>query len=118
MGREPRQVQGNNGSNWIVLDYSDVVIRRSHGKQDYQQKEYICGAEQYAHIPCYTTDQEYAKICKGMITLEKYDYLSIEKKWQKYWEEHNTFKAETGSSKPKFYALVEFPYPSGHGMHV
>ncbi len=53
-----------------------------------------------------------------MITLEKYDYLSIEKKWQKYWEEHNTFKAETGSSKPKFYALVEFPYPSGHGMHV
>lgn len=53
-----------------------------------------------------------------MITLEKYDYLSIEKKWQKYWEEHGTFKAETGSSKPKFYALVEFPYPSGHGMHV
>lgn len=50
--------------------------------------------------------------------MEKYDYLSIEKKWQKYWEEHNTFKAETGSSKPKFYALVEFPYPSGHGMHV
>ncbi len=53
-----------------------------------------------------------------MITLEKYDYLSIEKKWQKYWEEHGTFKAETGSKKPKFYALVEFPYPSGHGMHV
>lgn len=50
--------------------------------------------------------------------MEKYDYLSIEKKWQKYWEEHGTFKAETGSSKPKFYALVEFPYPSGHGMHV
>lgn len=50
--------------------------------------------------------------------MEKYDYLSIEKKWQNYWEEHGTFKAETGSSKPKFYALVEFPYPSGHGMHV
>lgn len=50
--------------------------------------------------------------------MEKYDYLSIEKKWQKYWEEHGTFKAETGSKKPKFYALVEFPYPSGHGMHV
>lgn len=53
-----------------------------------------------------------------MIIVEKYDYLSIEKKWQNYWEEHGTFKAETGSSKPKFYALVEFPYPSGHGMHV
>lgn len=62
--------------------------------------------------------EKQAKICKGMIIVEKYDYLSIEKKWQKYWEEHDTFKAETGSSKPKFYALVEFPYPSGHGMHV
>ncbi|MBD5146128.1 MAG: leucine--tRNA ligase [Ruminococcus sp.] len=53
-----------------------------------------------------------------MITVEKYDYSSIEKKWQNYWEEHGTFKAETGSKKPKFYALVEFPYPSGAGMHV
>ncbi|MCM1023998.1 MAG: leucine--tRNA ligase [Prevotella sp.] len=53
-----------------------------------------------------------------MITLERYDYSSVEKKWQKYWEEHGTFKAETGSEKPKFYALVEFPYPSGAGMHV
>ncbi|MDE6598542.1 MAG: leucine--tRNA ligase [Oscillospiraceae bacterium] len=50
--------------------------------------------------------------------MEKYDYSSIEKKWQNYWEEHGTFKAETGSKKPKFYALVEFPYPSGAGMHV
>ncbi|MDE6746112.1 MAG: class I tRNA ligase family protein, partial [Oscillospiraceae bacterium] len=53
-----------------------------------------------------------------MIIVEKYDYSSIEKKWQNYWEEHGTFKAETGSKKPKFYALVEFPYPSGTGMHV
>ena len=37
---------------------------------------------------------------------------------QKYWDEHQTFKAENGSTKPKFYALVEFPYPSGAGMHV
>ncbi len=59
-----------------------------------------------------------AKICKGMIIVERYDYSSIEKKWQNYWEEHGTFKAETGSKKPKFYALVEFPYPSGAGMHV
>ena len=53
-----------------------------------------------------------------MIILERYDYAAAEKKWQQYWEEHGTFKAETGSKKPKFYALVEFPYPSGHGMHV
>ncbi len=48
----------------------------------------------------------------------KYDFAATEKKWQDYWEEHKTFRAETGSKKPKFYALVEFPYPSGHGMHV
>lgn len=53
-----------------------------------------------------------------MIILERYDYAAAEKKWQQYWEEHGTFKAETDSKKPKFYALVEFPYPSGHGMHV
>ena len=48
----------------------------------------------------------------------KYDFREIEPKWQKYWDEHESFKAETGSPKPKFYALVEFPYPSGAGMHV
>ncbi len=49
---------------------------------------------------------------------EKYDYTAIEKKWQKYWDEHNTFRAGTDYSKPKFYALVEFPYPSGQGLHI
>ncbi len=49
---------------------------------------------------------------------EKYNYTAIEKKWQKYWEEHNTFKVGTDYSKPKFYALVEFPYPSGQGLHI
>ena len=47
-----------------------------------------------------------------------YDYKSVEPKWQKYWDEHNTFKASDDYSKKKFYGLVEFPYPSGHGMHV
>jgi len=48
----------------------------------------------------------------------KYDYKSIENKWQKYWEENQSFKVEIDKSKPKFYALVEFPYPSGQGLHV
>ena len=48
----------------------------------------------------------------------KYDYLSVEKKWQKKWEEAHIFEAIDGSEKPKFYGLVEFPYPSGAGMHV
>ena len=46
------------------------------------------------------------------------NYKKIEKKWQKYWEEHETFKAVTGSSKTPYYCLVEFPYPSGAGLHV
>lgn len=45
-----------------------------------------------------------------------YDYKAIEKKWQKKWEEAGIFHAENGSDKPKFYALVEFPYPSGQGL--
>ncbi len=48
----------------------------------------------------------------------KYDFTAIEKKWQRYWDEHKTFAAVTGSDKPKYYALIEFPYPSGQGLHV
>ncbi len=48
----------------------------------------------------------------------KYDFSAIEGKWQKYWDEHGTFHASEDHSKKKFYALVEFPYPSGSGMHV
>ncbi len=50
--------------------------------------------------------------------MNKYDYEKIEKKWQNYWEENHTFRAENDYSKPKYYALVEFPYPSGQGLHV
>ena len=48
----------------------------------------------------------------------KYDFSAIEKKWQKRWEETKAFHAENGGDKKKFYALVEFPYPSGNGLHV
>lgn len=47
-----------------------------------------------------------------------YDYSKIEKKWQKFWDDNNTFVTENDYSKPKFYALVEFPYPSAKGLHV
>ena len=51
--------------------------------------------------------------------MANYDYAAIEKKWQKYWEEHETFKTDVWDfSKPKFYVLDMFPYPSGVGLHA
>ena len=50
--------------------------------------------------------------------MELYNPNAIEKKWQKYWEENKTFKTEIDNDKDKFYALIEFPYPSGQGLHV
>ena len=47
-----------------------------------------------------------------------YDHKQIEEKWQKYWEDNKTFKAINGSDKKPYYILVEFPYPSGAGLHV
>ena len=50
--------------------------------------------------------------------MAEYNHLAIEKKWQKYWDENKTFKAEIDKSKPKYYVLDMFPYPSGAGLHV
>ncbi len=47
-----------------------------------------------------------------------YNFAAIEKKWQAYWAEHHTFEARNDSSKPKYYVLDMFPYPSGAGLHV
>lgn len=47
-----------------------------------------------------------------------YNHEKIDQKWQKYWEEHQTFHVDLDSNKPKFYALDMFPYPSGAGLHV
>ena len=50
--------------------------------------------------------------------MKEYNPNAIEKKWQKHWDEFKPFKTEIDNSKEKFYALVEFPYPSGQGLHV
>ena len=47
-----------------------------------------------------------------------YDFLEIEKKWRAYWKDNGTFKTENDTSKPKYYVLDMFPYPSGQGLHV
>ena len=48
----------------------------------------------------------------------RYDHLKIEKKWQKYWEKNKTFSSKEDVKKKKFYGLIEFPYPSGDGIHM
>ena len=50
--------------------------------------------------------------------METYNFKAIEKKWQDKWEETGAFHAETNSKKPKYYTMIEFPYPSGAGLHV
>lgn len=50
--------------------------------------------------------------------MKNYDFKAVEAKWQQFWDEDETFKASNDHTKKKFYGLVEFPYPSGHGMHV
>ena len=54
---------------------------------------------------------------KGCISL-RYDFAAIEKKWQGIWDEKHCFEVPNDYTKPKFYALIEFPYPSGQGLHV
>ena len=50
--------------------------------------------------------------------MKKYNAAEIEKKWQHKWETENTFAAQDTYDKPSYFALVEFPYPSGQGLHV
>ncbi len=50
--------------------------------------------------------------------MKEYDHKAIESKWQKQWEKEKIYKAEDKSKKPKYYCLIEFPYPSGDGLHV
>ena len=50
--------------------------------------------------------------------MESYNFKAIEKKWQDKWKETGAFHAETNSKKPKYYTMIEFPYPSGAGLHV
>lgn len=50
--------------------------------------------------------------------MAEYNHREIEKKWQKYWEENQTYKVEADPSRPKYYVLDMFPYPSGAGLHV
>ena len=52
------------------------------------------------------------------MSASEYNYKEIESKWQKIWEDKKAFNASDDFSKPKYYCLIEFPYPSGAGLHV
>jgi len=57
-----------------------------------------------------------ATVCHGMS--KTYNHHALERKWQAYWEQHRTFHVADDQTKPKFYCLDMFPYPSGSGLHV
>ena len=50
--------------------------------------------------------------------MTRYEFEQIDKKWQDIWDEKQAFRAEDFSPKPKYFTLVEFPYPSGQGLHI
>ncbi len=60
----------------------------------------------------------FASLIYFLQTIMEYNHQSIEQKWQKYWADHQTFKTEESTAKPKYYVLDMFPYPSGAGLHV
>ena len=53
-----------------------------------------------------------------LIVMKEYNFSEIEKKWQDYWRENNIYKVTEDKTKPKYYVLDMFPYPSGAGLHV
>jgi leucyl-tRNA synthetase len=62
--------------------------------------------------------QAFSQKTKKISIMAEYNFREIEQKWQGYWKNKGTFKAEVNPSKPKFYSLDMFPYPSGAGLHV
>lgn len=68
--------------------------------------------------PRYNGKESFAEWQKQWALEDRYNFGAIEQKWQKIWEDEKTYHVEIDSSKEKFYALVEFPYPSGAGLHV
>lgn len=66
----------------------------------------------------YNGKETFAEWQKEWQLEDRYNFRSIEAKWQKIWNDEKAYKVEIDHSKPKFYALVEFPYPSGAGLHV
>lgn len=66
----------------------------------------------------YNGKESFAEWQKEWQLEDRYNFRSIEAKWQKIWNDEKAYKVEIDHSKPKFYALVEFPYPSGAGLHV
>jgi len=74
--------------------------------------------EKMSGNPRYNGKETFEQWQKEWQLEDRYNFRSIEAKWQKIWDDEKAYKVEIDRSKPKFYALVEFPYPSGAGLHV
>lgn len=77
-----------------------------------------CRKSPELHPPFQRHNLTLATLQKNVISMAEYKHLEIEKKWQKNWDDQGVYKVKTDPSKPKFYALDMFPYPSGAGLHV
>ncbi|MBR6551924.1 MAG: leucine--tRNA ligase, partial [Clostridia bacterium] len=113
-GIRPDHVEGR-ATGWVLMQYSGVVVHIFlEDSRKYYNLERLwddaCKLDISQFLNCFVSRNEMIKM--------KYDFSAVEQKWQKKWEDAGVFHAEDGSEKPKFYALVEFPYPSGAGMHV
>ena len=139
-GLEPYSTEGYDSKNWVLLDYSNVIVHVFvPNTRTYYDLEHLWADGEPVDISEYLTPdstiepkRDYGSCLKHksfrsrylqkksleLITNMKYDYKAVEAKWQKVWEDEKTFHAEIDHTKPKFYALVEFPYPSGAGLHV
>lgn len=84
------------------------VVPRKHGFRLLAETELFL----LLKITCLNTELEEISMA------ERYDHDQVELKWQKIWEDAHCFEAKDDYSMPKFYPLIEFPYPSGHGLHV
>ena len=62
--------------------------------------------------------KDFAEWQKEWALEDRYNFRTIESKWQKIWDDEKVYRAEVNENKEKFYLLVEFPYPSGAGLHV
>ena len=123
-GTEPSRVEGYASSSWVLMitRRRRVHIFQAETRTFYDLERLWKDGRQLeaAGFSCrgQNLDKDHTNHLQGATIVCGRSVDQLKKKWQKIWEEENTFAASEDREKPKFYALVEFPYPSGQGLHV